>query len=187
MIDLQNIEVLDAGLGNILNSPNDDGRLEMIVVRPQKKQRETREACLLTRAQGVDGDHWSRGCWKKLADGSPDPDVQIAIMNSRCLDLLATSKERWPLAGDNLIVDMDLSTTNLPPGQRLSLGEVILEITAVPHTGCKYFSERYGVDAVKFVSTPKAKDLRLRGVYARVIRDGVVKVGERVKKVKSEK
>ena len=187
MNDHQNIEILDAGLDNIVNSPDDGGRLEMIVVRPQKKQRKIVQTCLLTSALGVDGDHWSRGCWKKLQDGSPDPDVQVAIMNSRCLAMLANSKERWPLAGDNLIVDMDLSTANLLVDQQLSLGEVILEITAVPHTGCKYFSERFGVDAVKFVSTKKAKELRLRGVYARVVRDGVVRVGDRLNKVKNEK
>ena len=104
-------------------------------------------------------------------------------MNSRCLSLVAGDRERWPLAGDNLIVDLDLSETNIAPGQRLKIGEAILEITAKPHNGCAKFSRRFGADALKFVNSPEGKTLRLRGVHAQVVQAGRVSVGDRIEKL----
>jgi MOSC domain-containing protein YiiM len=183
MIEHPTLETLEAGVDHIRNSPSDDGILDMIVVRPQKKQRSTPQQCELTSKGGLEGDHWAKGCWKSLPDGSPDPSVQITIMNSRCLDLITTSKSQWPLAGDNLIADLDLSVGNLSPGQRLSIGSAILEITDVPHTGCNSFKERFGIESLKFVSTKMGKELRLRGIYAKVVKNGEVQVGDRLKKI----
>ena len=183
MIEHPTLETLEAGVDHIRNSPSDDGILDMIVVRPQKKQRSTPQQCALTSKGGLEGDHWAKGCWKSLPDGSPDPSVQITIMNSRCLDLITTSKSQWPLAGDNLIADLDLSVENLSPGQRLSIGSAILEITEVPHTGCNSFKERFGLESLKFVSTKMGKELRLRGIYAKVVKDGEVQLGDRLKKI----
>ena len=177
------INRLESGLTHIMDSPRNNGILQMIVVRPAKKERATPERCTLTRKGGVEGDHWARGCWKSLPDGSPDPSVQITIMNSRCLDLIAMEKSRWPCAGDNLIVDMDLGIHNLKPGQKLSLGSAILEITDVPHTGCIKFRDRFGIDALKFVSTREGKEMRLRGVYAQVMQDGEIQIGDRLNKI----
>ena len=174
---------LESGLGHILDSPKDNGVLKMIVSRPAKKERAMPVRCYLTRKGGVEGDHWAHGCWKSLPDGSPDPSVQVTIMNSRCLDLITTQQSQWPLAGDNLIADLDLSVHNLNPGQKLSIGSAILEITDVPHTGCIKFRDRFGIDALKFVSTKTAKELRLRGVYAQIIQDGEIQIGDRLNKV----
>jgi len=121
-------------------------------------------------------------CWYKLADGSPDPRAQVTLTNSRCIAMLARDKSRWSLAGDNLYVDLDLSEENLRAGQRLAIGTVVLEITAHPHNGCKKFNERYGGNAVKFVNSPIGKKLHLRGIYAKVVQDGVIRVGDRVVK-----
>jgi hypothetical protein len=183
MILFRQRNFLDAHLDDIKSSPKVEGTLDMIVVRPEKKKRSTPATCMLSLKEGVQGDHWAKGCWKSLPDGSPDPSVQVAIMNSRCLDLIAGSRERWPLAGDNLIVDLDLGVDNLMPGQRLSLGDTILEITEVPHNGCANFKERYGIDALQFISTKTGKDMRLRGIYAKIVKDGAVSLGDTIRKV----
>ncbi len=174
---------LQAGLPEILGSPADDGVLAAIVVRPESGERLDVESREISLEGGVHGDHWAKGCWMSTEDGRPHPDVQICIMNARCIDLIARERARWPLAGDNLFIDMDLSPENLPPGQRLQIGSATIEITAEPHLGCKKFAERYGQSAVVFVNGPKGRALRLRGVYARVVEDGRVAVGDRVVKV----
>ena len=116
-------------------------------------------------------------------DGRPHPDVQVCIMNSRVIQLIARDRARWPLAGDNLFVDLELRPENLPPGTRLSVGSAVLEITAVPHNGCATFVEHFGRDAVRFVNSADGKARRLRGIYARVARDGEIAVGDRLKKI----
>jgi hypothetical protein len=176
-------ETLLQGLDPIRESPQDRGVLEMIVIRPKENERLVLPECALSAQFGMHGDRWRLGSWKSSQDGSPNPDVQIALMNSRIISLVAQEEARWPLAGDNLYVDLDLSRENLVCGQRLSLGSAILEITDVPHNGCKKFSERFGPDAMKFVNSIVGKQLRLRGVYAKVIQDGVIRVGDRIQKV----
>ena len=174
---------LKAGLPHILESPQDDGVLEAIVIRPEHGQREDLESCELSLAGGTHGDHWAKGCWMTTEDGEPHPDVQICIMNARCIALVAQERARWPLAGDNLFIDLDLRPENLPPGQRLKIGGAVIEITDVAHNGCASFAERYGNPAVVFVNGPEGRKLRLRGIYARVVQDGRVTVGDRVVKV----
>jgi len=174
---------LQAGLPHILDSPKDDGVLEAIVIRPAHGEREDLESCEISLEGGTHGDHWAKGCSMTTEDGKPHPDVQICIMNARCIALVAHERARWPLAGDNLFIDMDLRPDNLPPGQRLEIGTAVIEITPVPHNGCASFVERYGKPAVVFVNAPKGKALRLRGIYARVVQDGRVTVGDRVVKV----
>jgi MOSC domain-containing protein YiiM len=104
-------------------------------------------------------------------------------MNARCIGLIAQERSNWAPAGDNLFLDMDLSQENLVPGTRLSLGSAILEITAEPHNGCKSFVERYGREACAFVNSREGKRLRLRGIYARVVQDGTISVGDRAVKL----
>lgn len=177
------IEELEAGLPDIFASPKDDGELRAIVVRPEKGLRNDLQSCEISLEGGVHGDHWAKGCWLSTEDGKPHPDVQICIMNARCIALIAKSRDRWPLAGDNLFVDLNLTPENLPAGQRLRIGSAIIEITAEPHNGCAAFSQRYGSDAVKFVNGGKWRSLRLRGIYARVVQDGLVSVGDRITKL----
>jgi MOSC domain-containing protein YiiM len=157
--------------------------LQAIVARPETNQRNDLHSCTISLAGGVDGDHWAKGCWKSTEDGKPHPDVQICIMNSRCTTLVAQQRDRWPLAGDNLFIDMDIRPENLPIGQKLSIGSAIIEISQIPHNGCEKFVDRFGRAAVVFVNAPRGKALRLRGVYARVVVDGRVTVGDRVTKI----
>ncbi len=171
-------EELEAGLGEIQRSPRDRGRLEAVVIRPATDARESLRECELSAEQGVHGDNWAQGCWMSLPDGRPHPDVQVAIMNARTIALIAQEKARWPLAGDNLYVDLDLSESNLPPGTRLTLGSAVLEITAVAHNGCKKFAARFGVEAVRFVNSKEGKRLHLRGIYARIVEPGRIAIGD---------
>ena len=105
-------------------------------------------------------------------------------MNARVIALLAQEKERWQLAGDQLVVDFDLSETNIPPGTQLAIGSAVVEITAQPHTGCQKFAARFGQEALIFVNSPIRRDLQLRGVNARVILPGKIQIGDVVKKSK---
>lgn len=177
------MEELLAGLDEIRRAPKDGGTLEMIVQRPRTEEREILQEGELDVRQGLVGDRWSARGGLHDEDGSWYRDTQLTIINSRLTALVARERERWPLAGDQLYVDLDISTANLPPGTRLAIGSAVVEVTAEPHTGCKKFMSRFGLDALKFVSTPEGKELRLRGMYARVVQDGRVRVGDRVHKL----
>ena len=174
---------LEAGFGHVLASPADGGTLEMIVRRPGVDRRETLDEGRLTAEEGVAGDTWKTRRGYSLADGSPDPDAQITLTNARFIDLIAGDRGRWSLAGDQLYVDLDLSESNLPPGARLRIGDATLEVTALPHTGCAKYRQRFGVEALKFTATPEGRSRHLRGIYARVVEPGTVRVGDTIRKV----
>jgi len=109
--------------------------------------------------------------------------VDLGVVNTRVIALLARVHERWPLAGDQLYVDLDLSRANLPPGTRLGIGSATIEVTAEPHTGCKKFAARFGLEAVRFVSTPVGKSNCFRGINARVVSAGTIRRGDAVRKL----
>lgn len=173
---------LEAALPSIRQSRQDTGRVLLIVRRPVVDEREILEAAELTREAGLVGDAWAVRASAKVMGGPPNPDTQLTLMNSRVISLLARTPERWALAGDQLFVDLDLSAANLPTGTRLALGSAILEITAQPHAGCAKFSARFGPDALRFVNGPLGRELRLRGVYARVVQAGGLRTGDAVRK-----
>lgn len=177
------IEQLNAGLDRIRRSPADAGPLLTIVQRPAVDRRKVVAAGRLDVEGGLIGDTWKDRGSASTADGSANPEAQITIINSRALQLMAQSEDRWPLAGDQLVVDIDMSEANLPPGQWLSIGSAVLEISAEPHTGCVKFARRFGNDALRFVSTPTGQAMRLRGVNARVVRSGQIRAGDIVAKV----
>lgn len=172
-----------AGLPEILAAPKDNGKIEGIVVRPASEQRQEVDSIGISLAGGLKGDHWAKGCWMETEDGQPHPDVQICIMSSRCISLIAQDRANWAPAGDNLFVDMDLTPTNLPAGTRLSAGSAVIEITDTPHKGCAKFIQRYGRDACVFVNMAEGDTYKLRGIYARVVTDGRLSVGDTLTKI----
>jgi MOSC domain len=173
---------LENELELIRQSPRDAGRLVMIVRRPAQGQREVLQQGELDLAEGLVGDGWKLRGSPLNPDGSADLEAQLTLMNARAIQLLAQAQERWLLAGDQLFVDLDLSVENLPPGSRLAIGPAAIEVTARPHTGCNLFQERFGRDAVLFVNSKAGKELRLRGLNARVVQPGVIHTGDTVQK-----
>jgi len=174
---------LEAGLDHIRQSPRDEGVLELIVRRPRSDEREVLERGELHLDDGLVGDSWKMRSGSSTPDGSPHPEMQLNIMNSRAIALVAQDKDRWQLAGDQLYVELDLSAENLPPGTKLAIGSAVIEVTPPPHTGCKKFVSRFGLDAMKFVNSPVGRELRLRGVNARVVQAGTIHVGDPVRKI----
>jgi MOSC domain-containing protein YiiM len=103
-------------------------------------------------------------------------------MSSRVASLIAKDEADWALAGDQFYVDLDLSRANLPPGTRLILGDATIEVSEQPHTGCRKFRERFGIDALRWANSPEGRELRLRGLNARVIAAGAVRSGDTIAK-----
>ena len=177
------IPELEAGLEDVRRSPKDGGVLEMIVRRPRVGQREVLHEAELDVVEGLVGDNWKMRSSKRTVDGSPHPDMQLNIMNARVATLVARERGRWPLAGDQLFVELDLSEENLPAGTRLSIGAAIVEVTAEPHTGCGKFVERFGLDAMTFVNSPLGRRLHLRGINGKVVQRGAIRVGDVIRKI----
>jgi hypothetical protein len=177
------MEELEAGVGDIRLAPKDEGVLQLIVRRPDVGVREILDEAQLDATVGLVGDTWRLRKSQRTADGSPHPDMQLNIMNSRVAALLAVEKSRWPLAGDQLYVDLDLSTANLPAGTQLAMGTAVVQVTDQPHTGCNKFVSRFGVDAMTFVNSPLGRELCLRGINAKVVRPGTIRAGDVVRKI----
>jgi hypothetical protein len=167
-------------------SPSDGGAVELIVRRPADNQREVIESGELDPEHGLVGDKWRAEALQYANGNDLETDVQLTLMNARVVDLIAGERERWPLAGDQIYVDLDLGADNLPPGTRLSVGTATVEVSAEPHTGCGTFSERFGSDALRFINAGERRHLRLRGINARVVNAGVVRVGDSVRKISDE-
>ena len=166
---------LEAGLDHIRGSPRDAGTLEMIVRRPRSNEREVLDGARLDPDEGLVGDRWGVVLPRRSEE-------QLTLMNSRVIALVAQDRSRWPLAGDQLYVDLDLGADNVPPGARLAVGTAVIEVSAKPHLGCGKFRARFGFDAVRFVNSPHGH-LQLRGIHARIIAAGDVRVGDTIRKL----
>lgn len=177
------LEELEATISDISVSPSEQGKVEMISCRPSVGQREILDVAEIDEDHGLVGDNWEARGSSRTSDGSANRDAQITIINSRLVNAVAGSKSRWHLAGDQLVIDLDLSHDNLPPGSRLNIGTAVVELTAEPHTGCAKFASRFGKDALRFVSGPEAMRQRRRGANAKIIKSGTVRVGDVAAKV----
>jgi hypothetical protein len=191
--DLQNTGVvknaeltrLEESLDHIRQAPKDAGTVELIVARPAVDQRETLSEGWLEAGGGLRGDTWRVRGNNRTPDGSADSDAQLTLMSSRAAAAIAGERERWPLAGDQLYVDLDLSLANLPAGSRVQIGSAVIEFSEPPHTGCAKFSARYGNEAQVFVNSPVGRELRLRGANCRVVVAGTVRQGDVIRKLPS--
>jgi hypothetical protein len=184
-VTFTSMDQLQAGLDQILQAPKDQGTLRLIVRRPAVGERQVLPEGQLDLTEGLAGDTWRFRGSRRTDDGSSHPDMQLNIMSARVIAMLA-AEDRWALAGDQLYIDLDLSSSNLPPGTHLAIGSAIIVVTDQPHTGCGKFVERFGVDAMRFVNSPVGRELRLRGLNARVVQPGVIRAGDTVTKLAIE-
>ena len=180
---------LTAHLDELRAAPSEVGTVHLVVRRPARFTRELLDEGVLDATDGLVGDNWySRATSRAIAAGR-HLDAQVTVMSARMVALLSDDLEDQAAAGDQLYVDLDISLTNLPTGSRLEFGEpgaggAVIEVSAKPHNGCAKFTTRYGEEATAFVNSPAGKQLRLRGLNARVVEPGVVRRGDRVRVVR---
>jgi len=175
---------LENHLEHLRAAPQAAGTLEMVVRRPAVDERDILGEGRLEKVDGLVGDNWlERATSYAIAEGR-HLDAQLNVMSARMVQFLAPTPAEQALAGDQLFVDLDISVTNLPTGTRLAIGdEAVIEVTHKPHNGCAKFTARFGHDAMTFVNSPVGKELRLRGFNARVVANGVVRPGDKVRKL----
>jgi hypothetical protein len=166
----------------VLASPRDAAAISLIVQRPERELRTVVEAARLDPVEGLVGDSWLARGSSSTPDRSADPLSQLTIMSTRVLAAIEPDTSRWPLAGDQLYADLDLGVENLPPGTQLRVGEALVVVTERPHTGCAKFAARFGLDALKWISTPEGRAARMRGMYVQVLEGGSVRVGDAIRK-----
>lgn len=168
------LAALEAGLAALPEAPRDRGTLALIVARGPDHGRETPEAVRLSPEEGVPGDAW------RHRDGRRES--QLTVMQTGVAELIANGQP-LSLFGDNLFVDLDLSSENLPPGTCLRLGDSLLEVTTEPHDGCRKFRQRFGGDALRLTAAKPRRHRRLRGIYLCVVEPGLVRVGDAIEVV----
>lgn len=162
---------LEAAIAALPPAPLDEGTLELMLARGRKGERTLPEEALLTREGGMPGDRW-------VKDGRYGPEYQLATIRADFAKVVANG-QRLELHGDNLYLNLDLSSQNLPRGSRLRLGEALLEVTPQAHNGCKKWVQRFGLAPMQMNLSPAHRSVHLRGIYLRVIEDGRVRLGDR--------
>ncbi len=172
-------------LAPVREAPAAEGVVALVVARPSEGRRELLEQGRLEPGGGLLGDGWAERPSSSSADGGPNPEAEVTVMGSRAIALIAADggAARWAEAGDQLFVDLDLSESNLPAGTRIQVGEAVLEVSSHPHLGCGKFARRFGVEALKLVNSAEGRELRLRGLNARVIDAGDVRPGDPARKL----
>jgi hypothetical protein len=183
-VDTTETRDFEPHLDRIREAPRDVGRLELVVRRPAVDQREVVAEAELDPARGLVGDGWLERGSRSMPDGSANPDCQLTLMSTRVLEAIEPDPARWPLAGDQLYVDFDLSIEGLPAGSRVAIGSAVIEVTEKPHTGCAKFSARFGSDALRWINSPVGRAHRMRGLNARVITPGTIRSGDTIRRVR---
>jgi hypothetical protein len=170
------------GLDEIRRAPSTLGTVELIAVRPSDGERQVVDEASADVDLGIIGDNWSTRTNRHTSDRRPDPKAQVTIMSARAAALFSPNPARWPQAGDQLYVDFDLGESNVPAGTRLAVGAAVLEVTDKPHNGCAKFRRRFGEQALRLVNSPEGRQLHLRGINTTVVRSGLIRRGDTVRK-----
>jgi MOSC domain-containing protein YiiM len=170
---MRTLEELERSWRALPPAPRGRGRVRAICVRKGNGVHETPPRVTLSEQGGVEGDRWAHSADR-------DPEAQVTLMAARVAELVASERTPFYGAGDNFYVDLDLAEDALPPGTRLRMGTAVLEVSSKPHTGCKKFRERFGVEALRWVNHELNRALRLRGINCRIVAAGLVSVGDEV-------
>ena len=176
-------EDLARALPHVLAAPKDDAAVECLCFRPGFNQRSFPDRLTLTRDGGIPGERWTAAPWLKLADGSPDPRIQVSILPRRVMDAVWLDRDNMPHPGDTIICDLDMSHANLPVGTLLQAGTAVLRVSDVFNDGCVKWKVRYGKAAKDWIVAPGHPELRLRGILCSIERDGEVALGDRIRKL----
>ena len=185
---LRTTDQLTDRLDHLRSAPAEMGTLDLVVCRPAHGEREILQEGVLDEADGLVGDNWlARATSRAVAEGR-HLKAQVTVMSSRMIRLLAETDGERALAGDQLYVDLDISHTNLPAGSRIALGDpenggAVIEVSDKPHRGCAKFQRHFGEEATGFLNSDVGRELRLRGLNARVVRGGTVRPGDPVRKL----
>jgi len=169
------MDVLEGRFRQLPALPRDEGKVELVVLRPETDERRLPERCRLTVSAGVEGDRWAKKFLR-------NPGNQVTLIRADVARLVANGQP-VELCGDNLHVALDLSVENLPAGTRLRVGTALCQVTPKPHTGCSKFSARFGADARAFTNAASHADQRLRGLHVQVLEDGEVAPGDPIRVV----
>ena len=171
---MRTIDELEDGWKARSSPPRDAGSVRLLCVRRASGVHETPASVMITAAGGLAGDRWAnRGAGK-----DPDGASAVTLKSAAVAELVTAGEQPLHMAGDNILVDLDISVEALPPGSRLAVGDAILRVSEQPHNGCSTYRDRFGIDALKWVSTPEGRARRLRGMNCSVVRDGIVRVGD---------
>lgn len=177
MRPMRTFEQLESGWAELPPPPRGAGTVRMLCLRKGGGVHETPHAVEITLRHGVRGDRWA----ERQSGFDPDGYSAITLMNATAAELVAAGAAPLHESGDNVFVDLDLSVEALPAGTRLAIGDAVLQVSVEPHTGCSKFRDRFGLDALKWVSTPSGRARRLRGVNCSVVRAGAVRVGDSIR------
>ncbi|SEM56917.1 hypothetical protein SAMN04488103_101505 [Gemmobacter aquatilis] len=174
---------LMAALPHVLAAPRDDTPILQLCFRPGYNQRSFPDSLTATRARGIPGERFETAPWARLPDGSGDPRIQISILPLRVMDLVWRDRAATPHPGDTIIADLNTTEENLPVGTLLQAGTALLRVSDLFNDACVKWKVRYGTEAKDWVTLPGHPELRLRGILCSVEQDGVMRVGDRLKRV----
>jgi hypothetical protein len=171
---------LAQAMPHVLAAPKTDAAIDSLCFRPGFNQRQFPDSLPLTVHEGVPGERWLAQPWLKLPDGSPDPAIQVSILPTRVMDLVWRDRQAAPHPGDTIVADLDCSEENLPEGILIQAGTAVLRASSVFNDGCVKWKVRYGQAAKDWIVAPGHSALRLRGVLCSIVKDGEIRLTDRL-------